>query len=97
MAVKLAKNIKLYRIELSDIKRACYPTYEGQQALRLVRLAHLLDTIFSFTTSMRVSCLHLGQNRGNSIKTVSEYTFTLVFAWHTGQRTHIDSLLRLDI
>ena len=28
MAVKLAKNIKLYRIELSDIKRACYPTYE---------------------------------------------------------------------
>ena len=85
MAVKLAKNIKLYRIELSDIKRACYPTYEGQQALRLVRLAHLLVTIFNFTTSIRVSFLHFGQNKGNLTKTVFAYTFVLVFALHTGQ------------
>lgn len=58
---------------------------KGKQALRFLRLAHLLGTIFSCTTSIRVSFLHLGQNRGNLIKTVLAYTLVLVFAPHTGQ------------
>lgn len=59
----------------------------GKQALRL-RLAHLLTTIFSFTTSMQVSFLHLGQNSGNLISTVSAYTFVRVLLPQIGQGIH---------
>ncbi len=51
-------------------------------------LAHLLMTIFSFTTSINISVLHFGQYRGNLISTVSSYTFVLVLLPQVGQRTH---------
>ena len=52
--------------------------------LCVFRLAHLLMTIFSFTTSILISFLHLGQNKGNFTRTVSAYTFVRVFAVANG-------------
>jgi len=48
----------------------------------------VLKTIFSFTTSILVSFLHLGQNNGNLIKTVSLYILVRVLLPHTGQLIH---------
>lgn len=70
---------------LYNDKEPAFPNLLGKQALRFVRLAHLLVTIFSFTTSIKTSRLHLGQNKGNFIKIVFSYTFVLVLAPQTGQ------------
>lgn len=59
----------------------------GKQALRL-RLAHLLTTIFSFTTLMGVSFLHFGQKRGKLIITVSSYTRVRVLLLQIGHGIH---------
>lgn len=56
-----------------------------------------LKTIFSFTTSILVSFLHLGQNNGNLIRTVSAYIFVRVFLPHTGQLIHWKLLIFLSI
>lgn len=50
----------------------------------------LLNDIFRCTTLIRVSCLHFGQKRGKRSRTVSEYTFVLVFPLQIGQRIHSD-------
>ena len=51
----------------------------GKAGSALMCRAHLLNTIFNFTTSIRISFLHLGQYSGNFTRTVSSYTFVLVF------------------
>ena len=69
--------------------RASFPVlHKGKLALRSGRPAHLLITIFNFTTSIRTSFLHFGQYSGNWISTVSSYTFVLVFPPQIGQCTH---------
>lgn len=47
---------------------------------------YLQRIIFLLTTLMRVSCLHLGQNSGKLINTVSEHIFVRVLPWHTGHK-----------
>lgn len=78
--------------EKSKIKqnRACLPGLIGKQALRFSRLAQLLTIIFNFTTTISVSCLHLGQYRGNLTSAVSSYTFVRDFLPHNGQGIHND-------
>lgn len=44
--------------------------------------------IFNCFTQMRVSCLHLGQNRGKFSSTVSSRNFTRALLWHTGHNIH---------
>lgn len=56
-------------------------------ALHFKCLAHLLNTIFNFTTSILISFLHFGQYKGNFTRTVSSYTFVLVFPPQIGQCT----------
>ena len=56
-----------------------------------LHLAHLLKTILSCTTSIRVSSLHFGQNNGNFTRTVSWYTLVLVFPPQIGQRIQRES------
>ena len=64
----------------------------GKQALRFLRLAHLLTIIFSCTTSTRISFLHFGQYKGNLTSTVSSYTFVRVLPPQIGQCIHNDFL-----
>ena len=54
-------------------------------ALHFICLAHLLNTIFSCITSIFISFLHFGQYSGNFTRTVSSYTFVLVFPPQIGQ------------
>ena len=63
----------------------------GSRLCAFMRPAHLLITIFSCTTSTRISFLHLGQYKGNLTSTVSAYTFVLVFPPQIGQCIHRDS------
>lgn len=78
------------------MKKSQLPILEnGKLALRSVCLAHSLSTIFSCTTSIRISFLHFGQYSGNFTRTVSPYTFILVLPLHTGQCTQKD-LFRLS-
>jgi len=67
------------------------------QALRLKRLAYLLNTILNCTTSIRISFLHFGQYKGNFTKTVSSYTFVLVLLPQIGQQTHREQFCILSI
>ena len=60
------------------------------QALRIVRLAHFLIIILNCTTSISVSFLHFGQNRGKLTRTVSWYTLLRVLPPHEGQCIHLD-------
>ncbi len=78
-------------------KEPASPSSSGKQALRLIRLAHLLGTIFSCTTSTNISFLHLGQNSGNLISTVLTYTLVLVLAPQTGQWIQKDSVVVFGI
>lgn len=54
-------------------------------ALHFICLAHLLNTIFSCITSIFISFLYFGQYSGNFTRTVSSYTFVLVFPPQIGQ------------
>lgn len=54
-------------------------------ALHFICLAHLLNTIFSCITSIFISFLHFGQYSENFTRTVSSYTFVLVFPPQIGQ------------
>ena len=56
-----------------------------KMALHFICLAHLLNTIFSCITSIFISFLHFGQYSGNFTRTVSSYTFVLVFPPQIGQ------------
>ena len=47
--------------------------------------AYLLNAIFSCITSIFISFLHFGQYSGNFTRTVSSYTFVLVFPPQIGQ------------
>lgn len=78
-------------------KEPAFPSNSGKQALRLIRLAHLLGTIFSCTTSINISFLHFGQNSGNLIRTVLTYTLVLVLAPQAGQWIQKDSVVVFDI
>lgn len=49
------------RTVLDQVLQSQLPLDREKLALRLLRLAHLLGTIFSCTTSMIVSFLHFGQ------------------------------------
>ena len=74
------------------IKKSRLVRYDERKAgsAHLCR-AHLLSTIFNFTTSIRNSFLHFGQYSGNFTRTVSSYTFVLVLPPQVGQRIHKDS------
>ena len=54
----------------------------------MLHLAHLLSFILNCATSMHISFLHLGQNRGNFTKIVLKYTFVRVFPPQIGHRIH---------
>ena len=79
--------------QLLNKKRACSLSNSRVAGSALLRRAHLLVTIFSFTTSMRISFLHLGQKSGKFTKTVSSYTLVLVLPPQIGQRIHKESSL----
>lgn len=89
-------NVKWSCVKISRILRnatymgyVCYNKSKVNNFLEKKRIKNLdEDTIFSFTTSMRVSFLHLGQKSGNFTRTVSLYTFVLVFPPHLGQCIH---------
>ena len=49
------------------------------------KIAYLLNTIFSCITSIFISSLYFGQYSGNFTRTVSSYTFVLVFPPQIGQ------------
>lgn len=70
-----------------------FPIFIGKLALHFLCLAHLLTTIFNCTTSTNVSFLHFGQYNGNFIRTVSLYTFVLVFPPQIGQRIQSESFI----
>lgn len=71
------------------MKRASFSIFDnGKLALHFLCLAHLLNTIFSCMTSTRISFLHFGQYSGNFTRTVSAYTFVLVFPPQIGQCIH---------
>lgn len=62
-----------------------------------MRLAHLLFAIFSCSTSIFVSLLHLGQYSGKLNITVSEYTLVRVLLSQIGQRIHLESYCLLSM
>ena len=67
-------------------KKASFPILKNEKlALHFICLAHLLNTIFSCITSIFISFLHFGQYSGNFTRTVSSYTFVLVFPPQIGQ------------
>ena len=66
------------------------PPHLGSR-LCVLRLAHLLLAIFSCMTSIIVSFLHLGQNKGKLNIAVSLYTFVRVLESQTGQRIQRES------
>ena len=73
---------------LSNRKEPASPFCNGKAGSAFVCLAHLLNTIFSCTTSIRISFLHFGQYSGNFTRTVSSYTLVRVFPPQTGQWIH---------
>lgn len=47
----------------------------------------MLNFISPSSTSIRLSCLHFGQNKGKLRRTVSLFTFVFVLLWQMGQCT----------
>ena len=68
-----------------EIPKRSKSLLKKKMALHFICLAHLLNTIFSCITSIFISFLHFGQYSGNFTRTVSSYTFVLVFSPQIGQ------------
>ena len=65
--------------------------------LCVLRLTYLLFAIFSCSTSILVSLLHLGQYSGKLNMTVSTYTLVRVLLSQTGQRIQREVICSLSI
>lgn len=74
-----------YQKDLLSIDTRIFTPSNEKLALRFICLAYLLNIIFSCITSTFISFLYFGQYSGNFTRTVSSYTFVLVFPPQIGQ------------
>ena len=70
---------------IDDLHKKSLRSSEKEAGSALYASGSSLNIIFSFTTVIRISFLHLGQNIGNFTRTVSSYTLVRVFPPQIGQ------------
>lgn len=90
-SIKFAKTLTVFEHKESRQTAISHKSVGSASYVRLALFFYsffLMTIIFNFLTSIKFSCLHLGQKRGKFFNSVSARICNLVLFPQTGQRIH---------